>query len=256
MKLLSANVGYLLDYDGSLSDYVRSPHRALLGGEAAERRALDRLVDVLLEERPDVVCLLEVDGGSYRTATTGQVETMAIELAERGLDYRPRTDPKYGEDGLLVNLPALGDLSNGLLLRDGHPARAHYLDTGPKRLVTEVELAEGLSLFAVHLAMRRSTRERQLDEIAALVADRERAIVCGDFNAYDGHAELDAFCERTGLVLHDPGETVPPRPLDFVVTETRTLDLFLASPDVVVSRCESLDVQVSDHRPIVLEFDA
>jgi len=255
MKLLSANVGYLLDYDGSLTDYVRSPHRAVLGCADSEQRAADRLLDVLVEERPDVACLIEVDGGSFRTSTAGQVTHLAEELREHGLDYRARCDPKYGDDGVLVNLPAFGDLSNGLLLQNGHRADAHYLDAGPKRLVNEVRLADDLSLFAVHLALSGRKRRKQLRELADLVANRERAIVCGDFNAYGGLDELDPLRDRTDLVLHDPGETVPPRPLDFLVTQTRTLDLFLTSPDVDVTRCEALDVQVSDHRPVVLEVD-
>ena len=84
---------------------------------------------------------------------------------------------------------------------------------------------------------------------------RERIVVCGDFNAYDGLEEVEETLGAAGLVLHDPGETVPPRPLDGIVTETRTLDLFLTSPDVAVTRCAVIPVQVSDHRPIVLEFE-
>jgi len=254
VKILSVNAGYLLDYDGSLSRYALRPHRAMIGSDRAEQRATGRLVEVIASEEPDVVCLIEVDQGSLRTATDGQVATLRQRLAERGLDYRARADSKYGEDTLLASLPVLGDLSNGLLLRDGHVADAHYLDTGPKRLVNEVRLAEDYSLFAVHLAMSSRGRARQLDEIADLVAERDRVIVCGDFNAYDGLGELDDLTERTELILHDPGETVPERPLDSLVTDTRTLDLFLTSPDIEVTRCGALDVQISDHRPVVLEF--
>jgi DNA polymerase elongation subunit (family B) len=71
VKVLSANAGYLLDYDGSLSDYALRPHRAMVGSESAERRAIERLVSVIADERPDVVCLLEVDQGSVRTMTDG-----------------------------------------------------------------------------------------------------------------------------------------------------------------------------------------
>lgn len=254
MKILSCNVGYLLDYDGSLAGYASAPHRALVGDERAEGRAIDRLVDVLVDEAPDLVCLLETDRGSIRTATDGQTDRIAARCAERGLDYHARAAPKYGADGLLPNAPLLGDLANGVLTRRPWTTTAHYLETGPKRLVVETRLPDGLSVFGVHLAMSRSTRRRQLEEIAALVADRERAVVCGDFNAYDGLSELDALTDRAGLVLHDPGETVPPRPLDSLVTDTRTLDLFLTTPGVSAGRCEALPVQVSDHRPIVLEL--
>jgi endonuclease/exonuclease/phosphatase family metal-dependent hydrolase len=254
VKILSCNVGYLLDYDGSLAGYATAPHRALVGDERAEGRALARLVDVLVDEAPDLVCLLETDRGSIRTATDGQTDRIAARCAERGLDYHARAAPKYGADGLLPNAPLLGSLANGVLTRRPWPTTAHYLDAGPKRLVVETRLPGGLSVFGVHLGVSRSTRRRQLDEIATLVAGRDRAVVCGDFNAYDGFSELDALTDRAGLALHDPGETVPARPLDSLVTDTRTLDLFLTAPDVSVRRCEALPVQISDHRPIVLEL--
>ncbi|MEF8851655.1 MAG: endonuclease/exonuclease/phosphatase family protein [Haloarculaceae archaeon] len=255
MKVLSVNAGYLLDYDGSLSDYALRPHRAMVGSSDAERRATERLVDVVADERPDVVVLLEVDQGSLRTATDGQVGALAERLAERGLAYRARADTKYG-DGLVAGLPVLGHLSNGVLIRDGLDAtvEAHLLDKGPKRLVTEVHLGE-LSVFGVHLAMSSRGRRAQLSELAAVVTDRERVVVAGDFNAYDGLDEVEDILGGVGLVLYDPGDTVPKRPLDRIVTETRTLDLFLASPNVAVTRCGVIPVQISDHRPVVLEFE-
>jgi endonuclease/exonuclease/phosphatase family metal-dependent hydrolase len=255
LKILSANVGYLLDYDGSYGSYLRRPHRALLGSAAAEQRALERLVDVIDDERPDVVCLIEVDQGSFRTATDGQVEAIADACRERGIEYVPSATSKYGAEGILPNLPVLEHLSNGLLAQEGIEVRAHYLDTGPKRLVKEVCIDDELSLFLLHLAMRSTTRRRQLEEVADLVADRERTIVCGDFNPYDGLDELEVLTRGGQLKRYAPGPTVPKRPLDFLVTETRTFDLFLATPDVTVTRCEVIDVQVSDHRPIVLEVE-
>lgn len=255
MKVLSVNAGYLLDYDGSLSGYALRPHRAMVGSEAAERRAIDRLVDVIADERPDLVVLLEVDQGSFRTATDGQVATVANALDERGLAYRARADTKYG-DGLVAGLPVLGHLSNGVLIRDGIAAtiEVHLLDKGPKRLVTEVRVGD-VSVFGVHLAMSSRGRRAQLSELAAIVTERERVVVAGDFNAYDGLDEVEDILGGVGLVLHDPGDTVPKRPLDRIVTETRTLDLFLVSPNVTVTRCGVIPVQVSDHRPVVLEFD-
>lgn len=255
MKILSCNAGYLLDYDGSLREYALKPHRGLLGSDAAEERATERLADVIAEEHPDVVCLLEVDQGSMRTITEGQVTRLAEMLTDRGLDYHARADAKYGDGNVLGQLPVLSHLSNGLLVSDDLDAviEAHYLDTGPKRLVTEVRLG-ALSIFGVHLAMSGRGRRKQLDEIAAIVAERERVVVCGDFNAYDGLDAVQDALQETGLVLHNPGETVPKRPLDSLVSETRTLDFFLASPEVAVSRCDVVDVQISDHRPVVMEF--
>lgn len=254
MKLLSCNAGYLLDYDGALREYVTRPHRALVGSDPAEQRAFDRLVEVVLDEEPDLISLVEVDQGSIRTRTGGQVEHLATQLAEHGLEYTPHAASKYGDGGLMASAPMLKHLSNGVLVRDNAETTVHYLDAGPKRLVIEVELP-GVSVFNTHLAMSGRTRRSQLAELATLVTERECAIVCGDFNAYNGFSEIREAFDRTNLELYDPGATVPPRPMDMLVTETRTLDMFLVPTELSVGRCGVLDIPVSDHRPIVLEFD-
>lgn len=254
MKLLSCNAGYLLDYAGSYHEYVLRPHRGFVGSRRAEERAVDRLVDVIVDERPDVVGLVEVDQGSLRTRTDGQVTYVAEHLGKRGYEYNPYAATKYGDDGVIPSLPMLQYLANGVLVNGEYDTTAHYLETGPKRLVIEVSHPE-VDIFTTHLAMSGRARRNQLRELAELVRQRERPIVAGDFNAYNGFDEVrDAF-EGTGLELYDPGETVPPRPLDSVVTDTRTLDFFLVPSGLSVTRCEALDVQVSDHRPIVLEFE-
>jgi len=255
MKLLSANTGYLLDYDGSLRDYARNPGRALTGEPAAEHRATERLVDVVADEAPELAALVEVDTGSLRTATDGQPDRLAAALADRGHGYRARAHSKYGRDTVLTSLPLLGALANGVLVRDDRAAEVipHYIDTGPKRLVLEV-VVDDVSAFVVHLALRRSTRRRQLSEIASLVEGRERVVLAGDFNPYAGVEELSPLSRR-GFDVHVPGPTVPRRPLDSLVTQTRSLDLFVTSPDLTVTRCETIPVQVSDHRPVVLELE-
>lgn len=254
MKLLSCNAGYLLDYEGQYHEYVLRPHRGLVGSKRAEENAITRLVDVITEERPDVVGLVEVDQGSLRTRTDGQVADIARRLGDRGLTYYPYAATKYGDGGVIPSLPMLQHLANGVLANEEYEMRTHYLETGPKRLVIEVSTPD-VDIFSTHLAMSGRARRSQLRELAELVTQRENPVVAGDFNTYNGLDEVREAFDGTGLTVYNPGETVPPRPLDSVVTDTRTLDFFIAPADMAVSRCEVLDVQVSDHRPIVMEFE-
>lgn len=254
MKLLSCNAGYLLDYEGAYHEYVLHPHRGLVGSKRAEENAIGQLVEIITDERPDVVGLVEVDQGSLRTRTDGQVADIADRLGQHGLDYRPYAATKYGDGGVIPSLPMLQHLANGVLVGGEYDTTAHYLDTGPKRLVIEVSTPEA-DIFNAHLAMSGRARRNQLRELADLVTRRETPVVAGDFNAYDGLDEVRAVFEGTGLEVYNPGETVPPRPLDTVVTDTRTLDFFIAPAEMTVSRCAVLDEQVSDHRPIVMEFE-
>lgn len=256
MKILSCNAGYLLGYLETAVGYVPPPVRTLVGDDAVERRVGNLLGAVVERERPDVICLVEIDQGSYRTPTDGQCRRLVEDLRDRGEPYHARIHNKYGCDGLVGRLPFFRHLGNGVLLREDYPTTAHYLDAGAKRLVTEVELPSDVGLFVVHLSLGSRCRTRQLRELGRLIAERSAgggAIVTGDFNTYGGLAELEDLLDRTGLQAYDPGETVPSRPLDDLLLATRSLDLFLCSPTIGIDRCDVLDVQVSDHRPIVLE---
>lgn len=256
MKILSCNAGYLLGYQNVLGGYVPPPLTSLVGNADEERRSLERLVALLDDERPDVVSLLEVDRGSHRTATDGQFEALLAALDDRGLSYDGAAPNKYGDDGVVASLPFFGHLGNAVLSRSDRRTAVHYLSAGRKRLVQEVALGPDAVLFQVHLSLGTGSRRRQFRELAGLVterADGRDVVVTGDFNAFDGPGELDPLVERASLEVHAPGPTVPARPLDDLVGISRDIDLFLCSPSVRVSRCDVLDVQLSDHRPVILE---
>ena len=258
MKILSCNAGYLLGYQNVLWGYVPPPITSLLGDTDVERRKLDQLVSLVERERPDVVSLVEIDRGSHRTETDGQFRTLVESLRDRKLAYDGDVANKYGNGGIVESLPFYGYLGNAVLSRSGRPTTAHYLSTGRKRLVLEMSLAADIVLFVVHLSLRARSRAQQLRELATLVAERARGrdvVVTGDFNTFDGTDELTALTDRTGLEPRVPGETVPSRPLDELFVDSRSLDLFCCSPTIDVERCDVLDVQLSDHRPVVLEID-
>lgn len=256
MKILTCNAGYLLGYRNVLGGYVPPPVSSLVGDTEVERRKLEQLVSIIDRERPDVVSLLEVDRGSHRTVTDGQFRALVDSLRDRGLSYSGEAANKYGDSGVVESLPFFGNLGNGVLSRSNRPTRTHYLSAGRKRLVFEIALAADTVLFVVHLSLGSRSRRRQLRQLADLIARRagkRDVVVTGDFNTFDEGGDLDAFVDRAGLELRVPGETVPPRPLDDLFVDSRSLDLFCCSPTIDVQRCDVLDVQLSDHRPIVLE---
>ncbi|MFP9193826.1 endonuclease/exonuclease/phosphatase family protein [Natrialbaceae archaeon A-CW1-1] len=270
MKILSCNAGYLLGYQNVCWGYVPPPIGSLVGDGNVERQKLEQLVSVIDRERPDVVSLLEVDQGSHRTVTDGQFRTILESLREQGLSYTGAVRNKYGNAtgsasdkgyGYTVgpeSLPFFRHLGNAVLSHSSVASTPtpHYLTAGRKRLVLEVELTANLVVFVVHLSLGSRSRVRQLTELADLVADRSNGrnvVVTGDFNTYDETGSLGTFADRTGLEIRVPGETVPERPFDDFFVDSRSLDLFVCSPGLEIDRCDVLDVQLSDHRPIVLE---
>lgn len=256
MKLLTCNTGYLLGYENVLWGYAPPPVGSIVGNHRVERHTLARLTDLIERERPDVVSLLEIDRGSHRTATNGQMRSLLDALEGRGLDYWGTGANKYGEEGLVSALPFFGHLGNAVLARSAGSVTYHYLSAGRKRLVIEFSIGQEAVLFMVHLSLGARTRRRQLDELSTLIDQRARdrdVIVTGDFNTFDDTQALEEFSHKSGLKAQIPGETVPDRPLDGFLIDTRCIDLFFCSPSVGVTRCDVIDEQVSDHRPVVME---
>ena len=254
MRIFLCNVGYLLGDREFAGGYLPSPREACMGAPETERAAFDQLVDVIDSQQPDVVCLVEVDRGSFRTASDCQVTRLRERLASIGLQFQAHSFIKYDPDGIIGRLPFFRHLSNAILLDREVEGIPRYLEHGMKRLVIDIDLQEDLRLLLVHLALRQSTRARQLRELADIVSEStdERVILAGDLNVFQGVDELDEFRQLTGLEPHIAGPTIPERPFDDVFVASRTLDFFLASPNLGVDAATLVGKPITDHRPAML----
>jgi endonuclease/exonuclease/phosphatase family metal-dependent hydrolase len=197
---------------------------------------------------PDVVGLVEVDSGSYRSGRRNQAAVLA-----RAIGHYHSYRMKYREDGGLGRLlPVLNKQANAFLTRDAIRRETfHEFSGGFKRLVIELELAK-LNLFIVHLALRFRTRHGQLAELHDLIAGSSKpCIVAGDFNSHLGPRELRLFLKATGLksANAEHAATYPSwRP-------RRELDFVCYSPELVLRRFEAPAVTLSDHLPLICDFD-
>lgn len=237
MEILSFNAGYFLGYTGTVTDYLTHPWNAVVGA-ADEQQRLDECRDLIQDIAPDAVLLQEVDTGSLRTGTDGQVQY----LCDRCPDgYDAYASTKYA-NRVLARMPLLQHMANGLLYRQG-TVQEHYLDSGIKSLVHELQV-DGMSMFSVHNARFGAwARRRQLRELAAIIDDRDRPIVIGDFNAFTGMDETNVLTERAGLQVASPGDTFPS------CDPSYPLDFAAYAPDLSVE-CRRLDQTISDHMPI------
>ena len=208
---------------------------------------LPRITDLLREHNPDVIGLVEVDTGSYRTRGINQAEAIADDLGS----YFHRCEVKYSKGGLFDRLPVFNRQANAILTRGPiRRERFHYLHYGFKRLVIELEL-ETITLFLVHLSLRFVTRQRQLADLHDLVkASAKPCVVMGDFNALSGASEMKLFLAATGLTSVNTGHLPtypswrPERELDFICYTAGITPVRFAVPGVTLS----------DHLPLVCDL--
>lgn len=208
---------------------------------------LDEIIDFLKQVNPDIIGLVEVDSGSFRTRQRCQ----AGQIADR-LGHYHIVKSKYGEQSVADKVPLLNRQGNALLSR--FPIleyRFHYFKQGVKRLVIEVRLAE-LTVFLVHLSLTYRNRQYQLEHLYRLIGDKEGpVIVAGDFNVLWGNRELDLFLGATGLINANR-EGQPSHPSR---APKRQLDFILHSPELKVTNFTIPKVLYSDHVPLVCDFE-
>jgi endonuclease/exonuclease/phosphatase family metal-dependent hydrolase len=203
--------------------------------------------DFIHQYDPDVLGLVEVDLGSYRTGRKNQTQTIADKLGHFHA-YRS----KYGLSSRWNLVPVFNKLGNAFLTRDTIGAeKFHYFNRGMKKLVIELEL-ENLTIFLVHLALGSRVRHHQLTELYTLVKQTEKPhIVAGDFNMLWGEQEIELFLAATGL-SNPNRDSLPSFPS---WAPKRHLDFILHSGDIAPINFEIPRVDLSDHLPLIFDFE-
>lgn len=205
-----------------------------------------RITDYLKSTEADVVGLLEVDTGSIRSGIN-QAKTIA-----EALGHYSTYECKYGQDSINQRVPVLRKQSNAFLCRPSVTnERFHYFNTGVKRLIIELEL-DNVAIFLVHLSVKYRHRQKQLRHLHELIAKTSKpVIVAGDFNTFGGADEMYLFRHATNLTSAnvDNQLTYPSRSPRF------ELDFVLYGPGVTAKSLEVPGVTLSDHRPLIFDFD-
>jgi len=215
------------------------------------KQALENISQFIKKQSPDIVCLVEVDDGSFRAGKIDQAE-----FIKETLDFKSMACfCKYGKKSPLSKLPYFHHLCNSVMSKyDFSSIKEHFLKKGNKKLVLEVEIDCGkdkLSLFLVHLALGKRARTKQIKEIAQFVSkNKNPKIVLGDFNTLKGEQEINLFVEETDLmVAQHKGKTFPSwKP-------KKSLDYVLFSKEIKIKKTTVPKVKLSDHLPIIVDFD-
>jgi len=211
------------------------------------RHNFDKILEFIKSVQPDIMGLVEVDGGSFRTDQHCQAEMIAEQLG-----YNHVIESKYGSASMAQRLPLLRAQGNAVLTKMpiiSH--RFHYFDEGMKRLIIQV-CTERVTIFLVHLSLTYRNRQYQLERLYKLIREVDRpTILAGDFNVLWGMRELELFLGATGLVSANP-ERKPSHPSR---APKRELDFILHSPELKVVHFHIPTVTYSDHAPLVCDFE-
>lgn len=213
----------------------------------SSQRNLERIAGFLRELEPDVVGLIEVDHGSYRSKGKNQAELLAESLGH----YHTHSI-KYGQNSFWRRIPVLKKQGNAFLARDRiRNEKFHYFERGMKRLVIELEL-EHLVVYLVHLSIGARARHHQLSDLYDLVRTTEKpCIVAGDFNMLWGEREINLFLAATGL----QNANIRNLPTFPSKQPHRHLDFILHSKEISVKNFQIPSVAFSDHLPVMVDFD-
>jgi len=235
------NIAYCSGLNGSWKQYLSQTWRFFW----LPNKARGKIIDILEKEGPDVICLAEVDSGSFRN----RFHSQAKQLAKKLLFPFFYTQTKYRHWSVWQCMSLIRKQCDAILSkREGELVR-HELHSGMKKLVQEY-IVDDISIFTVHLAvLSKRVRKKQLRELALILADCPRPyVLCGDFNIHKGLKELEEFIHLTGLrrLIKEP--TFPS------ISPKRYLDLFLASPTIKVIQSGVVDVDYSDHLPVWVEI--
>ena len=206
------------------------------------------ILDFIKSVNPDIIGLIEVDSGSFRSEKNNQAETIAWELQHDHI-----YESKYPTSSVARRVPLLNKQGNAILTNQEIVSQKfHYFREGVKRLVIELELAD-FTVFVVHISIKFRHRQYQLQDLHSMVENVQKpVIVAGDFNVLWGNRELQLFLAATGLKnANSNGQPSHPSR-----APRRQLDYIFHSPQINVTSFEIPQVKFSDHTPLVCDFQA
>ncbi len=242
MRLITFNIAYGTGGPRNMKESLLHAGRYL----RTPRRNIEKIRRFLSSHHPDIVALVEIDIGSFRTRSVNQAQLVASALGAR-----VQAGVKYGKRSIGRSIPILRRQGNAIFTTlEGSIIKYHYLAAGFKRLVIELDW-NGVSVFLVHLALHGATRGRQLRLLRTLLPSGRPFIVTGDFNTLRGAQELEELRNDYSLANANAAN----EPTFPAWKPEKELDFILYSPGIVPTGFRVPQVRCSDHLPLIFDFE-
>ena len=208
------------------------------------RKSTGRIVDVVREQAPDIVCFQEIHQRLPQTKFVDQPTRLEQGL---GMPFVFQANLRLGIGGYGVGVasryPVRG-VQNHLLpsVREQRGALQVILET-PSGLLT---------VFCTHWGLNGAERERQAARLVELIGDVSGPVItCGDLNEGPDAPAVRLLLERTGLSDADAAQNRLTYPTD--APETR-IDYVFFSPSLALGGVSIPVRPASDHLPLVADF--
>ncbi len=247
-KIFMSNIGYARGLNGCLKQHLLHSYRHIYCPIHIQKKVLLKLKNIIRLEEPDLGCLVEIDKGSFNSSFFNQIEHILD-------DNYPYFDieNKYKEIGYLRKLPIFSGKCNAFFSKTNISCRRLFFSNGTKKLIYRIELTNNLVLFFAHFSLNSKVRQKQYQEIKALIkSESGEILIMGDFNAFKGFDELSSLLEDTNLkIIND----------EFLPTFTfhrskHAIDLCIASSSLIPHlNLKIIDQAFSDHSALLLTID-
>ena len=204
---------------------------------------LDRIAEVIVSARPDIVAVQEVDSVTRRSDGRDVIDYLAEKTSMRPY-YSAAIDFDGGRYGIGMLCDSEPDSIRRIALPGSEEARTAIIAVWPDKAIA-----------CTHLSLTEKDRDKGAEivarKLAELSANGRATFMAGDFNADYDDPLFQILDERYGLKRQYP--QTPTFPSDL---PTEMIDHILTGGgcDTTLSGIEVLNSQASDHRPLIATF--
>ncbi len=217
-----------------------------------------RIVDHIKKLNPDILALVEVDTGSFRSKKD-EVVFFEKKLGMKNFVEKIKY-PLQGWLKLFHYVPILNKQANAIIAKEKlSKVKYHVFHEGTKRVVIEatIHVPKKVTLLLAHLALGKKTRTLQIEELIKIVNGiKNPVILMGDFNTFNGEEEIKKLLKETHLhhrfKMGKKSQTLT----EPAFHPSRRLDYVLTSKKIKVQNYEVLNFHFSDHLPLLVDFQA
>ncbi len=253
VKLICYNIEYCEGMEGIWWQYLKF-WKAFFPPKNLDQK----IIKSLKRLKPDILALVEVDTGSFRSRGRDEVKYFEKELGMSSFVEKIKY-PFTGWLKLFHYAPIFNKQANAIVskykLRN---IKYHVFHEGTKRMIIEatVNCPKPVTLLLAHLALGPRTRAKQIVELTKIINKiKNPVILMGDFNTFNGESEVKDLQKKTHLK-----DKIDLDKNSLPLTEpawhpSKRLDYILTSPQLKVKKFSVLNFHFSDHLPLFVEFE-